>query len=102
MPPSENATQRIVRDSIEGPLGEVRHVKAGPRDIPHTVTRVEQRDGHVHFVGPAWPEQPHEYSAELARHQGNVDAAIRAALEERMYNPDATHSIEPEPETSTA
>lgn len=84
----ESAAERIMRGSIKGPLGEVRHVKAGPRDIPHTVTRVEQRDGHVHFVGPTGPGQSHEYSAEPARHQGDVDAAIRAALEERMYSPE--------------
>lgn len=77
------------------PLGEIRHVPAGPRNIPHTVTNVEAKDGTVRFNGPAWAGQSSDYEADLAAARGDIDAAIRVALEERMYGPDAPCSIEP-------
>jgi hypothetical protein len=59
------------------------------KNVPHTVTCVEVRDGHVHFIGPTSPGKPPEYSVELTPHRGDVNAAIRAALEERLHGPDA-------------
>lgn len=84
------------------PLGEIRHVKAGPRGIPHTVTNVEAADGTVRFNGPAWAGQSSNYAASLDTARGDLDAAIRAALEKRMYGPDAPHSIEPEAPSAAA
>lgn len=81
-----------------GPVGEVRHVPAGPRNVPHTVTNVvvDAEAEVVRFEGPAWSGQSDQYSADIRGHQGDVNAAIRAAIEERMYGPGAPCSVEPD------
>ena len=99
MPLREDDPADIPRSS---PLGEVRHVKAGPRGVPHTVTNVTVADGRVRFNGPAWSGQSEQYEAALvgaAEPDGisaAVDAAVRAAIEKRMYSPDAPYSVEPQ------
>ncbi len=90
------ATERILRTSIPGPIGEVRHVEAGPRGIPHTVTNVEINDGRVKFTGPTLPGLSYQYEADLAPYRDDVNAAIRAALEERMYGPNAVRYADQE------
>ncbi|GEM_PF-6361987 len=80
------------------PLGEVRHVPASRREIPHAVTGVEVDEGagEVRFEGPAWAGQSDRYVGDLRASRGDVNVAIRAALEERMYGPNAPYSVDPE------
>lgn len=77
-------------------MGEIRTVEAGPKNVPHTVTRVEVRNGYVSFTGPTLPGQPHIYEADLTPHQGDINAAIRAALEERLGGPGGASYMQPQ------